>query len=319
MKSNTITAAFLSMLILTLLCLGTFAYGQETVSPFSGTSIRELVKMVVSADRNTQGMISDEIISRRKEAIPVLRSILHEGTVAEIRYAVTLLGTMRDKGAAPELIELTKSQDVDISSRTFKALRDIKAVESLPRLREILAMKSFSQSGLSSAIVAVGFLGDKNDISLLVPYLVHSNPVVKFAAAAMIGNLGGTEGKSLVLDKLNGSELAERGHAIQAASFLNDPETEKKLVELSEYESRSQSEARKYLTMRRIRTIDSQKERITSLLQLSQDSDHTLANWALESLADMETDESRAVLKEISQGQGKAAMEAGRLLKLRGE
>lgn len=107
----------------------------------------------------------------------------------------------------------------------------------------------------SIAVVAIGNIAQSSSLSRLKRALVDSEPNVRWGAAISLAKMGDDTGKRVILEMLDREYLSrfpevdpqEQNYlllsAIEAASFLNDPELDAKLERLSKTDSNMQIRA----------------------------------------------------------------------------
>ena len=130
---------------------------------------------------STSRALSDEFTSWGSSAIEPLLNLLNHKHITVRRYAIEILGHIGDSRVIDPLTELSQT-DEQVSDSAIRALQK-RGSEAVPSLIKI------AESGDTSAISSLGFMGDPRALAPFTLFLEDDNKKVCAASITGFGNL----------------------------------------------------------------------------------------------------------------------------------
>jgi len=297
------------------------SFGQTPISSeLDKLPAQELIRRVASAGHAERVAIVDNLISRRSETLPALRSTLTSGTIEQKALACNMLSEMRDKESVELLIDVTQSPEGRLQYVAINALREIGDSRAAPRLRDVLKGRNLDEGKKICALIALGRLGADKDLPQLRGFLNDESAAVRTAAAGAIAMLGSPEAQDVLIQMTEAKDPFTQKLAVKSLGYLDTPESTSRLEAILRDPSASwKNYARISIEQQRLRREKSTGERVRALSRLAADENTWMAEWAIEQISDMDTQEARQELRRLSKSNMRHATQARRTLSLRGD
>lgn len=138
------------------------------------------------------------------------------------RTAITELGNLNDRRAIPRIIKMLDDEDVFVRCTAIDVLgTPFRAREAVPKLMELIEKDKIA-TVRQSAIVAVGYIGDKKAIPALIKALDDKDAGVKYTAANILGTLRATQAVKKLSECLKDKDVRMRRSVIYALKLILD-------------------------------------------------------------------------------------------------
>jgi HEAT repeat protein len=302
-----------AMGLVVMLAVGASGAALAQGSRFERLAPIELVDAWEGASRQEQPEIVERLLDDRDAALPALRTAAVTGSTRARRFAVRMLGEMRDSAGVPALLAATAHPDVSVRKGAVYGLRAIGDRGAAPRIRA-LVQTATDRGLLKGAIAALGALGDAGDAPRLRPLAMHPDASVRVMAAAALAMLGSAEGEDVLLAALDGGDPLAEKNATLALGYLDTAAARGRLQAiLDDPDGRWKSYAVMALAQQNLRA-ESAPQQAQRLGALAGGRDRLVAAWALERLVDLGTPEAVAELAKTANRGGRLGAMAQRRL-----
>ncbi|MBI9019202.1 MAG: HEAT repeat domain-containing protein [Phycisphaerae bacterium] len=310
-------------LILTSLCVLVFslsAKGAPITSAdnnyLKGKSADELIELWSIAPHPEKYLIEDQLLDDLDSSISSLREKIKMGKVGEKLFSCHLLAEINDPNSIPVIMGALDDPDVKVKIRAVSSLRKMKARQAKVKIKEQL-VKTKNKGLIKSSLVAIGFLGELKDIPAIKQYLSSSDESVRVNAAAGLALLGSFEGEEILLNSTHSENPLAKKEATYALGFISTQKSKNRLQEiLDDPNGQWKSYVRIALANQKLGGMKKQ-ERIGFLTGLSSDKNERVAAWAIDKILELDSANSKKILKEISESDSKLANKAQRQLKIK--
>ncbi len=190
-----------------------------------------VVDLLYSKDRNTRHE-AIEILGERgdKSAIPHLLPLLRDGDCGIRDAVINSLVRIGGTEVAREVVPFLYDKDVAVRNAAVEILERL-GNDSIPFLLPLLEGKD--EDVLKFAIDIIGNIGNRQLSYVLIPFLSHSNPNIRAAAATALGNLRVYEAiGNIVAMALEEREEWVRFAALEALGRIGSPDLVDRLISL---------------------------------------------------------------------------------------
>lgn len=284
---------------------------------FAAHSARALIQEFRHTPPQEIGEVTAEIFTRRAEASAELRSMLASGGVDDRRAACQMLGQLRDRDAVGALLTATNDGDREVRARAISALRTIGDVRAAVRLRQIVRGNPTDLGILRRAIVGLGKLGAARDLTLLRPYLAHSDESVRVIAAGAMARLGNSEGEDILLAASHHGDPAVQKEAIGLLGYVGSSTARQRIDAIVADPNGSWRSYALIAQSLQHRSEQDSAEQAAALETLARSGDRIIAPWAMEELVDSPAPEATEAIRRLSARRSRVARDAQLRLRLK--
>ena len=282
----------------------------KTMSP------QKLIEAFGTATQSESTEITDMIIDKKKDSLPVLRETILRGTPKQKILACRLLGEMRDMDALANLSQAVQEPDVQVKVHAINALREIGDPSAARVLRKLMKEEK-NKGAIICTLLSIGKLGDKSDMEKLKEYLANPEADVKVTSAVALAMLGDTGVQDILIDMSYEKEPFVSRTAVKGLGYLNTNAATKRLNQIvAEPNARWKNDARIAITQHQLKG-KSPLEQATILKTLAEDKAELVAEWAVDTIADSNIPEKKTILENIAKTGAQTGVNARRLLKVR--
>lgn len=275
----------------------TAALGQ-TRPDYRNASPRQLVRAWETTAREDRAALAEAMIDRRAEVLPSLRAAVLSGDTQEKLFACSMIAEMRDHDSVDTLVGATADADVKVRRRAATALRILADRRAAGRLRELVGSES-DLGVLSTALAALGRLGQGRDVQLIEPFLVHENYGVRVVAAGSLAMLGDEQGLPLVVEATYVDDPSVQKSATYALGFFSDPLAGERLQAILDDPDGAWKSYALIAQAERLLKTQSIAQQVSALDGFANGRSRNLAEWAVDRLTDIGNADAAAVLRKV--------------------
>ena len=208
------------------LALGVSAFKYKEESNEMGRLILGLYEKTRSEAQKSPMAIALGLINYEPARAVMRKDLERPGSQSLKGNIATALGLMDDKDAIPAIQELVRQKgDPDLRKRAAIALGLLRDTDAVDILRKVITESSSSKAILGAATVALGYIGDRSAVEMLVDFVEnpkkqHQDVTRAFATVAL-GFLGDKD-KIPLLSRIheNSNYLAQTSALAEVLSIL---------------------------------------------------------------------------------------------------
>lgn len=278
-------------------CIGAPAFAQTKLD-YRSASPRALLQALQIAPREEQDAIAAALVARRAQVLPALRDSARSGAPREKVLALSLLVEMRDRDGVDAMVAASRDADVLVRRRAATTLRIMADPRSAARLRELVQTES-DLGVRKSAVVALGRLGQRQDVVLIAPLLGAADDGLRVVAAGALAMLGDERGLRLVLAATNHSDPGVQKSATYALGLFRASAAGERLQAILDDPNGAWKSYALIAQAERRLALQSTAEQIESLDTLARGRSRSLAAWAVDRLTDIGSADAVDVLRKV--------------------
>ncbi len=270
-----------------------------------------LVKAITRGDPSRREMRL-ALLLRKDEALPAIKALLQASE--DQRVISNLIDLVQTELRWPETLPAIKPimEDDDLPEgirvRAATAAALFQSEEALPVIRNFLFEGEETQTRMTASM-ALGRLGDENDIELLEPLLEEESAHQRVAAAMALGQLGSKDGEDVAFELSRHERFDLRCRAAEALSYIGTADAMARLDEMQQEDPSAtvRSESAEYFGKARLNSLpkeDAIAELENLLLQ-----EHP-PRWAFVYLAEHLAYEADYILEKLAREPGEISYAA---------
>lgn len=295
---------------------GSAALGQ-TRPDYRSADPQQLIRAWKVTPREDRAALAQALIDRRAEVLPSLRATVRSGDTSEKLFACSMIAEMRDHDGIDALVAATNDTDVKVRRRAATVLRVLADRRSAARLRELVSSET-DLGVLSTALAALGGIGQHRDVPLIEPFLTHPDYGVRVVAAAALAMMDDEQGLALVIEATYADDPSVQKSATYALGFFSDPLAGERLQAILDDPQGAWKSYALIARAERLLKTQSTAEQVSTLDGLANGRSRKLAEWAVDRLTDIGNADAAAVLRKVRKRSTPVGAKAERRLEVIG-
>ncbi len=312
-----IRVAALVIILLTPLSLFSQNMRDYIHSWYREMSAQNLLDYWIKAPSSEKSFVSYALYEKRSEALPLLRNTLSKSANNELRlFACAMLAEMSDQDSFDILMTATEDQNDKIKVRAVSSLRRLANPNASEKLRYLIKQHPGNTPLIKTAIVALGELGSKDDIAMIVPFMAHNEENVRILSACSVAMLGNQVGEKILMDGTYSDDNEAKKNSTYCLGYVQSDRSEKRLNEiLADPQGEWKSYALIALTQQRLTAALSSSAKNALLASTANTSDSIVSEWAMEKLWRLGSTDGLSLLRQLAEEKGRAGERADRFMK----
>jgi len=242
---------------------------------------------------------------RKTEAFPVVREILLTGQPHHQRKVTKLLRYVGWAEAVPALLEVARSEEQHELARigSLYALAAIGEKSVAPEMRTLLEKPGRRSTEKRILIALLARLGYHEGIAAMRPYLDHEDLLVRIYAVRSLAELGEHPNTDILVKATEDKDYVIREEACAALGSCGGSAASGRLTEMAKGDPISSVRQQARIGLLRIESAMMRDgERAVFLERLLSESDRTVRDWAVRSLATECGMDGRRILRKTAAG-----------------